>query len=399
MRIKRRPEDFEVEEILKFPRDRKGKHFVHLLRKKKMDTFQALGLVARKAGVPARDIGIAGLKDKQGITSQYISIPGKRVEFRRAGLEVRFLGRSSRPVSPDLSEGNRFRIRVGALGREEVEGLEARLEEVRRFGAPNYYDDQRFGCLKHGQGFILRPLLAGRPGDALRDLTASLSRYDSRGMASLKGALLAAWGDWRTCEKIGRKLGVQGIFRHLVSRPGDLYGAFRRVPLSIRLIHVYAYQSFLWNRALSDFIRRNVKSEDRFTIRSAMGRLHVHRRLPPGEAPAWKKAVLPLPAGDLELRGGGSRKGPARELEGALLSALKREGLRMEDLRLPRAAGMSFKSEERKILLFPGEMRASSPAPDPSRPGEWTLELSFRLPRGAYASLVVKALFPRRERG
>ncbi len=399
MRIKRRPEDFEVEEILKFSRDRKGKYFVHLLRKKKMDTLQALGHVARKAGIPARDIGIAGLKDKQGITSQFISLPGKKVEIRRAGLEVRFLGRSSRPISPDLSEGNRFRIRVGALGKEEVDGLEARLEETRRFGVPNYYDDQRFGCLKHGQGFILRPLLAGRPGDALKDLTAAPSRYDSRGMASLKGALLSAWGDWRACERIGRKLGIQGIFQHLVSHPGDLYGAFRRVPLSIRLIHLYAYQSFLWNRALSDFIRRNVKPEERFTIRSAMGRLHVHRRLPAREASFWKKAALPLPAGDLELRGRDSGRGPARELEGALLSALEREGIRMEDLRLPRAAGLSFKSEDRKILLFPGGLRASSPALDPSRSGEWTLELSFRLPRGAYASLVVKALFPPAKRG
>ena len=359
-----------------------------------MDTLQALGLVARKAGVRVREIGIAGLKDKQGITIQYISVPGRKVEIRRPGLEVEFLGRSALPVSSSMSRGNRFRIRVGALRREDVDGLEARLEEVRLFGVPNYFDDQRFGCLKHGQGFILRPLLAGRPGDALKDLVAAPSKYDSKGQGSLKRALSAAWGDWATCERIGRKLGVQGIFGHLVSHPGDLYGAFRRVPLSIRLIHLYAYQSFLWNRALSDFIRRNLHPGDRFTIRSAMGRLQVHRALPSRQASSWKKAGLPLPAGDLELSPQGKKKGLAGELEGALLSALEREGIRMRDLRLPRAAGLSFKSEERRILLFPDGLQASPPARDPSRREEWTLELSFTLPRGAYASLVVKALFP-----
>ncbi len=394
MRIKRRPEDFEVEEILRFPRDRKGKYFVHLLRKKKMDTLQALARVAREAGVSVGEIGIAGLKDKQGITTQYISIPGKKVQVRGRGLEVRFLGRSPVPVSSSLSEGNRFRIRVGGLGREDVDGLEGRLEEIDRFGLPGYFDDQRFGCLKHGQGFLLRSLLAGRPGDALKSLVAAPSRYDPPGKASLKRALAAAWGDWGTCEKIGRKLGVQGVFGFLASHPGDLYGAFRRVPLSIRLIHLYAYQSFLWNKALSEFIRRNVDGEGRFSIPSAMGRLQVHRRLPGRDLASWRKAVLPLPAGDLELPRPGRRNGLDRELEGALLSVLEGEGIRMKDLRLPRAAGMSFKSEERRILLFPGDVRASPPARDPSRPGEWMIDLSFRLPRGAYASLVVKVLFP-----
>ncbi len=399
MRIKRRPEDFRVEEILEFPSDRKGRHFVHLLRKKKMDTLQALGIVARRAGVRVREIGIAGLKDKQGVTSQFISVPGKRVEFRGPGLEVRFVGRSAEPVSPAMSRGNRFRIRVGGLSREDLEGVEARLEEIRRFGVPNYFDDQRFGCLKHGQGFILRPLLAGRPGDALKDLVAAPSKYDRRGTASLKAALGAAWGDWQTCEKIGRKLGVQGIFGHLAAHPGDLYGAFRKVPLSIRLIHLYAYQSFLWNRAVSDFLRRNVPGKERFVIRSLSGRLQVHRALPGGGVRAWRKAVLPLPAGDLRLPRRKGGKGLEAELDGALLAALAREGVSMEDLRLPKAAGISFKSEDRALLLYPGEWRLSRPEKDPSRKEEWLLEVSFRLPRGTYASLVVKALFPPRPAG
>ena len=398
MRIKRSPEDFQVEEILKFPSDRKGKHFVHLMRKRKMDTLQALGIVARRAGVSSREIGIAGLKDKQGVTTQYISIPGRKVEFRLPGLEVRFVGRSPRPVDSSMSEGNRFRIRVAGLSREEAEGLEERLGEARSHGVPNYFDDQRFGCVKHGQGFILRSLLAGRPGDALRDLVSAPSKYDPPGMASLKEALRRSWGDWAACERIGRKLGVQRVFGYLISNPGDLFGAFRMVPLSIRLIHLYAYQSLLWNRALSDFIKRNIPREDRFPLRSLVGRLQAHRRLPSGKVSFWKKAVLPLPAGDLRL---GRRKesGPAAELEGALLGALAREGLALEDLRLPKATGLSFKSEDRRILLLPAELKASPPARDPSRRGEWTRALSFRLPRGAYASLVVKALFPpRRDR-
>ena len=43
---------------------------------------------------------------------------------------------------------------------------------------------------------------------------------------------------------------------HLAESPQDFVGAFRRLPLKLRMLFVQAYQSYLFNRFLSERIRR-----------------------------------------------------------------------------------------------------------------------------------------------
>jgi tRNA pseudouridine13 synthase len=45
-------------------------------------------------------------------------------------------------------------------------------------------------------------------------------------------------------------------------------------------------------------------------------------------------------------------------------------------------------------LLFPQDVSASSPESDDRFPGRNKLTLTFTLPRGSYATLVIKALSP-----
>ena len=80
MPIKQSPRDFHVRELLEFPEDPAGEFYVHLLKKEKIDTQEALSLISRNAKVPRGDIAFAGLKDRQGRTEQWISIRGRRVD-------------------------------------------------------------------------------------------------------------------------------------------------------------------------------------------------------------------------------------------------------------------------------------------------------------------------------
>ena len=93
MKLKDAPGDFRVRETLDYVEDPHGPHFVHRLRKEKLDTLEAIRQIADRLGIDRTRIAFAGLKDRQGVTEQWISIEGERLDWRDRNLELRFVGR------------------------------------------------------------------------------------------------------------------------------------------------------------------------------------------------------------------------------------------------------------------------------------------------------------------
>ena len=81
---------------------------------------------------------MAGLKDRQGVTTQYMSVPGKKtVKLNDPELKIERVGYASEPYASEHSEGNAFRIRLRDLDARDLGRLRDNLESVRRHGAPN----------------------------------------------------------------------------------------------------------------------------------------------------------------------------------------------------------------------------------------------------------------------
>ena len=87
---------------------------------------------------------------------------------------VKFVGKSSRPLTAAFIEENRFKLVLRALNEQERDILPQNADELREFGVPNYYDNQRFGSNMHGQGFIAKALVQGRYGDVPAILTREM---------------------------------------------------------------------------------------------------------------------------------------------------------------------------------------------------------------------------------
>src|SRR5574340_1056562 len=168
MKLKQRPEDFEVSESWRFEDDPKGSHYVYLMDKQKLSTFDAVERICARFKIPRASVSYCGLKDKQGRTTQLVAIEGRQVELQDADLRLKPMGRSRTPLSAANTTSNRFAVTVRDLGEEDVARLPASVAEVRRLGVVNYFDSQRFGSLKHGQGFIVKDLMRGDFEAALR---------------------------------------------------------------------------------------------------------------------------------------------------------------------------------------------------------------------------------------
>ena len=144
------PEDFEVDEILGFAAGMEGPHALLQVRKRGANTEWVARELARAAGVKPFEVGFAGLKDRNAVTTQHFTVPrGKRAAEEFAGLtgegfEVLSAAPHQRKLPRGALEGNRFVITVRGLNCDRAD-LDERLRAIATGGVPNYFGEQRFG--------------------------------------------------------------------------------------------------------------------------------------------------------------------------------------------------------------------------------------------------------------
>jgi tRNA pseudouridine13 synthase len=394
MRLKQRPEDFQVTESWRFDEDPKGKHFVYLMDKQKLSTFEAVDRICARFKIPKAAVSYCGLKDKQGRTTQLVAIEGRPVELQEPDLRLKPLGRSRAPLSAANTTSNRFAVTVRDLSEEDVARLSASVAEVRRLGVVNYFDSQRFGALKHGQGFIVKDLMRGDFEAALRNVLARPSELDQSGDAKVKAFWKEHWGAWDRRNPHPGAEKYQAVVKWLRGHPDDYRGALLRTEPRWRALQVFAYQSWLWNEGVKAYLRDVVGIARLVALRYQAGTLLFPREFDAGQARALRDATFPLLAP--------ATKFLDPRVERAALSVLAREDMTLASLAVPGTPEIHFDPEERPLLVHPGRLALGEALEDEMNRDRLRVNVAFTLPPGAYATLVVKRLFhwtlePRRE--
>jgi len=145
------PEDFRVDEQLGFEPSGEGEHIFLQIEKRQLNTQDLVQRVSRLSGIPERDIGFSGMKDRNAVTSQWLSVRmAGKAEPDWHALEgegdIRLLEarRHLRKLKRGVHRGNRFSLRLRELSGDQ-EALQQRLETLKVQGVPNYFGIQRFG--------------------------------------------------------------------------------------------------------------------------------------------------------------------------------------------------------------------------------------------------------------
>ena len=149
-RLRSTPEDFQVDELQEIQPDGVGDHSWLLVRKRGANTDWVGKELARFAGVAPVDVGYAGLKDRDAVTTQVFTLhlPGKPdpdwSAFPHEDVKVIEQHRHKRKLKRGALKGNRFRLVL-----REVQGdhdaTECCLQAISTQGVPNYFGEQRFG--------------------------------------------------------------------------------------------------------------------------------------------------------------------------------------------------------------------------------------------------------------
>jgi tRNA pseudouridine13 synthase len=232
MLIKSIPEDFIVEEI---PIDFSGKgdYAIYRLTKKNYNTESAVQIICRNFHIDRNNIKYAGTKDKNAITSQYISIYKNKNLSMDGDLKLEFVTFHNDPLSLGFLKGNKFKITIREIEKQEIKSPAF---------VPNYFDEQRFSTNNFEIGL-------------------SILKKDFGKAASLIDNLK--------------------VKEHLATSPNDFVGALKKLPQKILSIYIHSVQSFVFNEALF----RMLKEYDGKTIDYSLGKMiftdfHDESKLP-----------------------------------------------------------------------------------------------------------------------
>ncbi len=143
-------ERFFVEEIPLYPFSGSGNFLILKIKKQDMSTWKLITVIAKATGLAERDIGYAGLKDKNATTIQYISLP-KKVEkeltknLTTPKIEIleRYYNRA--PIKIGHLKGNRFVVVLHHIEARSAKFFTTVAKKMQKDGIPNYYGYQRFG--------------------------------------------------------------------------------------------------------------------------------------------------------------------------------------------------------------------------------------------------------------
>ena len=140
-----------------------GEHEWLWLEKTGCNTQWVAQQLAGFAGVPLRDVGYSGLKDRHAVTAQWFSVRRARGQLhdwsnlKIDGVKLGRWLRHRRKLRRGTHSANQFELML----RDVREDPQAALNRVRTTGVPNYFGEQRFG--RGGSNIMLATsLFAGR---------------------------------------------------------------------------------------------------------------------------------------------------------------------------------------------------------------------------------------------
>ncbi len=164
--IRRQWQDFIVTEELGFELSGEGEHLWVEIEKQGLNTQDVIRTLAKAAGIAQRQVGHSGLKDKHGVTRQWLSLwlPGKAAPdlsgVEDDQLRIVQIHQHNRKLRPGTHKANGFILRIRQLA--NADDLEQRLALVAEQGVPNYFGEQRFGFDNHNLE-LFRQLVDGQP--------------------------------------------------------------------------------------------------------------------------------------------------------------------------------------------------------------------------------------------
>jgi len=379
MKIKERPEDFIVREIIDLGSKTPGTEYIYFLMKKKnLSTIRAIRIVAKGLRISKKRIFFAGEKDKKTVSEQYIAIKGLKdfkQEYNFGNVKLRYIGSFDEPLKISDIIFNEFEVTIRDVNDWERKRFE---ENVTIFneGFFNYFDDQRFGNIRYINHLIGREIIKRDWENAVKILLTYSSERENPISRDARKFLSENWGKFEEAIKYFPKwLDVELSILNYLIKDKNYYKALKTIHKRLLKLFIHSYQSYIWNKVLSQYIKEF--GNDLSTIKVADENLYISKDK--NFIKGLEKEVLPAIGYDLSLTL--LNEGFKRVYD----EILREEGLDLTDLYFKDKPSLTLKSIKRKIISKAFDLEYDIK--------DSVIRISFKLERGSFATMFIKHLF------
>lgn len=266
--IRKKYEDFYVEELPESTPSGTGSNTWIFIEKLGRNTLDVVLDIAREYKISRKRMGFAGMKDKKAITRQWICVSNmepenlQNLEEKLYNVKVLEITRNEKKLRIGQLVGNKFKILIRDTKDPENDVLTAQevLSQLTKTGVPNYYGYQRFGKKRpntHVVGkFLIRNDVKGAVDSYIGNpypeeqphIQNARKLYD-------EGEYEEAYESMPSGMRY-EKMMLREIMKEERKKQelddNSYMKALRSLPKPLSRMFVHAYQSYLFNRAVSE---------------------------------------------------------------------------------------------------------------------------------------------------
>ncbi len=267
-KIKKKMEDFFVEEDSVIEEDQEGSHLLVKIEKRGVTTQEVVEKLSRELNIPKKNIGAAGIKDKWAVAVQKFTVPYRKdlelEKIEENKLRVLDMYRVKRKLKPGMLKGNWFRIFVRdiTICEDMVEDLISEtIKQLNELGCPNYFGYQRFGVIRPNTHLLGKHLVNREYGEFIHELV--YKRYPLEDPRTREAREKAEKRKYREAlRKIPPNFSVERkIILNLSKGVGEKESVHRLGPRFLKFC-INAWQSYLFNLMLSERMRRGLSLKE-----------------------------------------------------------------------------------------------------------------------------------------
>lgn len=397
-KIKASPEDFVVDELpLMPPREDGGKYTAAWIRTRNWETNRLVRAMSRELRISRKRISFAGTKDKRAVTTQLFEFDvdsATILNMRIKDVDVLDAYPTSKEVNIGDLMGNRFEIVIREIRMPVDEAMEiatATDDKLREAGGfPNFFGMQRFGSIRPITHVVGKQIIRGDFKAAVDAYVANPIEGESDEEFEARTGLEESGDYAEALKKYPDVMSFEkAILNHLVVRPDDYVGALQQLPFNLLMMFVHGYQSYLFNKMLSERIRRglpvNAPLDGDVLMPLDRQGLPDDRRFIPATSGNLEKANAQVLGGKAWVTGVlfGSKSSFAGGVMGEIeRNVIEAEGLRPEDFTIPKMPRLSSRGTRRALAV--------AMPPVAMAPFESAMRMKFELPRGCYATVLLR---------
>jgi len=256
-KLRSAPEDFVVDEIpLEGKGGSAGPFLICRLTKTNWELQHAVKEIAKRLGISHRRIGWAGTKDRNAITRQWISLYNVTAEQVAAiylkDITLEVLGQSNEALALGDLQGNRFEIAIRDTVSSNLAGQVAGISSTIAEGVPNYFGLQRFGAIRPVTHRVGEWILRGDYEQAVLTYIGMEFPGEPEHIKAIRSLFRATRDPGAALHNLPVQMNYErAMLHHLYSHPGDYPGALQELPPKLLSMFVSAFQSYIFNCALS----------------------------------------------------------------------------------------------------------------------------------------------------